>query len=264
MGSYSDRFEQAVDGLDVEVDGGVVRIRDTRGAWLCGQKGWCEARAQLRQQRPTTDPERARQELRMAVSGPVLTAGSGADRGSREARQELAALALDAGLLPPTLASLVPVRAVLAINEDYDPAAWWDAARGETRAGAVQGALRDWVLGETMAPLAVPLEEAVAAMRGWSTLPAWEDGPRGACTPILWDGPVVVDVGAAQVVDGWPTEALVLAARKAVDGAVMARRFSEEGVTRWTLVEPRAAEALAGMGQDVRLVRVAEGGRVDG
>lgn len=264
MDAYADRFIQAVSGLDVVIDNGVVRIRDERGAWLCTAKGWCEARRQLRRQVPVDDVQEgggvpaARAALRLAVGGPVLAAGSGADRGEREARVELATRAQDAGLLPAALASLVPVRALLVLDEEYSPEAWWDIARAEARAGAVRGALREWILGTSMEPIRVPLEEAVAAMRSWATLPGWEDGPSYAPRPIRWEAPRVVYGTREEALDGWPTEALVLAARKAPNGAVWARRFSDEGVVRWTMVEPGAAEALAGLGQDVDVVRISE------
>lgn len=106
---YTDRFDQATDTLSVTIDGGVVRVEEEHDTWLCLQKAWCEARAQLRRQAPVGGDDavqEARSDLREAVSAPILSLRR-ADRGSLEARRDLAARALEADLLPPTLKGLV-------------------------------------------------------------------------------------------------------------------------------------------------------------
>lgn len=39
--------EQAVKGLDVREQGGVVRVRDGQDAWLCGRTAWADAIAKI-------------------------------------------------------------------------------------------------------------------------------------------------------------------------------------------------------------------------
>ena len=106
---YTDCFDQATDSLSVTIDGGVVRVDEEHDTWLCTQKAWCEARAQLRQQRPVggdDSVQEARADLREAVSAPILSLRK-ADRGSLGTRRDLAARAQDADLLPETLRGLV-------------------------------------------------------------------------------------------------------------------------------------------------------------
>lgn len=113
---YSDRFDQATDRLDIKIDGGVVRIDDGEDTWLCTQKGWCEARAQLRQQRPVGGDEswlEAYSDLIRAVPAPILSLRR-SDRGSLEVRRELALKARDADLLPESLRPLAVAGAIAA------------------------------------------------------------------------------------------------------------------------------------------------------
>lgn len=105
---YSDRFHQATDRLNVIDGGDVVRIEDAEDTWLCTKRAWAEARTQLRQQRPVGGDDavaEAYADLRRAVNAPVLSLRE-SDRGSLEARRELARSAREANLLP---ASLLPL-----------------------------------------------------------------------------------------------------------------------------------------------------------
>lgn len=99
-------LEAALDGVDVEAAGGVVRVRDGHDTWLCWEMEWDAMTERVLDGavRLTGPDDEGRSDdystICTSVRGPVLSLNGG-DRGTPEQRAELLRAAVAAELAEP-------------------------------------------------------------------------------------------------------------------------------------------------------------------
>jgi len=103
------RFGQAIQRVELKFGAGVVVVVAGMSTWICASSAFAAARDALARLPPiSTGPgdASAYEELRAAITGPIISIDGGADRGSSGARRILATRALASGHLPPHLVPL--------------------------------------------------------------------------------------------------------------------------------------------------------------
>jgi hypothetical protein len=105
--TQEDLFGTALEGIDVEAAGGVVRVRDGHDTWLCREAEWDAMVERVRSgavRLSGADEDGYCDDystICAAVRGPVLTL-NGSDHGTLEERRELLRAAVEAELLLET------------------------------------------------------------------------------------------------------------------------------------------------------------------
>ena len=108
MSGYANRWEQAINGLDVAGADGIVRVRDGQDTWLCWRVEWDEARRAMQtlepvlyqdfeDEEPRGDEGEAYTQLCQAISEGVSL--NGGWQGDRERCIEMLERALVEGLI---------------------------------------------------------------------------------------------------------------------------------------------------------------------
>lgn len=95
----TDRYEQAIEGLDVAEGSAVVVVADGHCTWIAGRDDYDQARAVLMAREPLDDEDdeadaEAYAQLCRAIRGPVASTDGGSTRGTA-AQQAILALAAE-------------------------------------------------------------------------------------------------------------------------------------------------------------------------